>query len=185
VPATDFDVSVITPVLVYGAQHGPDRAIERERAGAPRNPAQMQPALAALEDFGNWSDYVSDYPPVVLVRATPKLAEGFWTTVARGAAQTQGVAIPPIKRPKGNFASMRVDCDGREITPIHPFRIERRINETTVIYEGLYVFPPDAIGPQCTSVKLTLVSEKDPKPDTRVVDPKIVEQIQKDLAGYR
>jgi len=37
-----------------------------------------------------------------------------------------------------------------------------------------------------TAVKLTLVSEKDPdKADIRVVDPRIVEQIQKDFAGYR
>ena len=44
---------------------------------------------------------------------------------------------------------------------------------------------PDALD-KCTAVKLTLVSEKDPeKPDTRVVDPRIVEQIQKDFAGYR
>jgi len=185
VPAADFDVSVITPLLLYGAEHGPSRAIERERAGAPRNPAQMQPGLAALEDFGNWSDYVSDYPPVVLIRATPKLAEGFWTTVARGAAQTQGMAIPPIKRPKGNFASLRLDCDGKEVTPIHPFRIERHLGETAVLYEGLYVFAYDALE-KCTAVKLTLVSEKDPdKADIRVVDPRIVEQIQKDFAGYR
>lgn len=186
VPATDFDVSVITPVLVYGAQHGPDRAIERERAGAPRNPAQLQPSLAALEDFGNWTDYVTDYPPVLLIRATPKLAEGFWTTVARGAAQTQGMAIPPIKRPKGNFDSMRLFCGETEVTPIHPFRIERKISETAIAYEGLYAFAADAIGPQCATVKLTLVSEKDPaKPDTRVIDPRIVEQIRLDFAAWR
>jgi len=73
-----------------------------------------------------------------------------------------------------------------EVTPIHPFRIERRINDTTVAYEGLYVFAPDAIGPQCETVKLTLFSEKDPeKGDTRIVDPRIVEQIRLDFTSYR
>jgi S1-C subfamily serine protease len=186
VAAADFDVSIITPLLVYGAQHGVDRASERERAGAPRNPTELQSALAALEDFGNWSDYVSDYPPVVMIRVTPKLAEGFWTTVARGAAQTQGVALPAMKRPKGSFASMRLSCGPTEVTPIHPFKIERRVRDANVAYEGLYVFAPDAIGPQCPDVTLTLFSEKDPaKGDTRVVDPRIVEQIQKDFASYR
>ena len=181
VPAADFDVRVITPLLVYGAQHGPDR----ERAASPRDPNQMQTALAALEDFGNWSDYVSDYPPVIMIRATPKLAEGFWTTVARGAAQTQGVALPAMKRPKGSFASLRLYCGATEVTPIHPFRIERRAGDN-VAYEGLYVFAPDAIGPQCADVRLTLFSEKDPaKGDTRVVDPRIVEQIRKDFASYQ
>jgi hypothetical protein len=95
------------------------------------------------------------------------------------------MAIPPIKRPKGNFASLRLDCDGKEVTPIHPFRIERHLGETAVLYEGLYVFAYDALE-KCTAVKLTLVSEKDPdKADIRVVDPRIVEQIQKDFAGYR
>jgi hypothetical protein len=47
------------------------------------------------------------------------------------------------------------------------------------------VFAYDAME-KCTAVKLTLVSEKDPdKADIRVVDPRIVEQIQKDFAGYR
>jgi trypsin-like peptidase len=186
VAAADFDVSVITPLLVYGAQHGVDRATERERAAAPRDPGQMQTALAALEDFGNWSDYVSDYPQVVLIRVTPKLAESFWTTMARGAAQTQGMALPPVKRPKSNFASLRLTCGDAEVAPIHPFKIEHRINETSMIYEGLYVFAPESIGPQCAAVKLTLFSEKEPaKGDTRIIDPRIVEQIAKDFASYK
>jgi hypothetical protein len=52
-------------------------------------------------------DDVAGFPPVLLVRVTPKLVEGFWTNVARGAAQTQGVAIPPIKRFTSGFSRMR------------------------------------------------------------------------------
>jgi hypothetical protein len=121
----------------------------------------------------------------VLVRITPKAVESFWTTVARGAAQTQGVAIPAIKRPKAAFSQMRAFCGDAEVTPIHPFKLEHKVGDTT-IYEGLYVFDPAALGPQCGTVKLTLYSEKEPeKGDTKVVEPRVVEQIWQDFEPYR
>jgi S1-C subfamily serine protease len=186
VPAADFDVSLITPVLVYGAQHQSDQVSGRERGRAGRDAGEMQASLRALQDFGNWSDYVRDDPPVLMIRATPKLVEGFWTTVAGGAAQTQGVSLPPIKHIKAGFSRMRLFCGDAEVTPIHPFKIEQRVDESNAVYEGLYVFDPAAIGPDCGTVKLTLFSDKDPdKGDTRVIDPKILQQIWQDFAPYR
>jgi hypothetical protein len=106
--------------------------------------------------------------------------------VARGAAQTQGVALPPIKHFKSSFARMRAYCGDSEITPIHPLTIEQRLSETDAINEGLYVFDPGALGPQCTTVKLVLYSEKEPeKGDTRPVDLKVIQQIWQDFAPYR
>src|SRR6185369_5796963 len=113
VTAADFEVAFITPVLVYGEQQQSDQSGGRERRGP-------------LTDFRNWSDYVADVPPVLLVRATPRMVEGFWTTVARGAARTQGVNVPPIKRVKSGFSRMRVFCGDAEVTPIHPFKLEQR-----------------------------------------------------------
>jgi S1-C subfamily serine protease len=185
VPAADFDVSIITPVLLYANNHrGGGR--EGERGAAGGNALEMQPGFRALIEFANWADYVSDYPPVILIRATPKMVEGFWTTVARGAAQTQGVSIPALKHVKTGFSAMRLYCGDREVTPIHPLQIEQRVGETSVIDEGLYVYAPDAIGPACGTVKVTLISEKAPeKPDTRTIDPKVLQQIQQDFAVYR
>jgi hypothetical protein len=112
--------------------------------------------------------------------------EGFWTKVARGAAQTQGMAIPPIKHFASGFARMRAFCGDAEVRPIHPFRIVQRVSETDAVYEGLYVFDPGAIGPHCASVRLALYSEKDSqKEDARIVDAKIVQQIWQDFAPYR
>src|SRR5207253_3143782 len=140
VPATDFDVAFITPVNVYAAQ--------------------QRPAAGRLMDFANWSDYVSEVPPVLLVRATPQMVESFWTTVARGAAMTQGAALPPIKHVKSGFQRMRVLCGDAEVTPIHALTIEQRVSETEAINEGLYVFDPSALGSQCKTVKVVLYSEK-------------------------
>ncbi|HMF59127.1 MAG TPA: serine protease [Vicinamibacterales bacterium] len=182
---TDFDVNFITPILIYGAEVQSDQVTGRERGTATRKPAE--PALVRpLLDFSNWSEYMSDYPPVLLIRVTPKLVENFWTTIARGAARTQGLALPPIKHFKSGFSRMRAYCGDAEVTPIHPFKLEQRVSENEAIYEGLYVFDPGALGPQCGTVKLVLYSEKEPeKADTRVVDPKVIEQIWQDFAPYR
>lgn len=186
VAAADFDVTLITPVLVYGARHQGDQVSGRERGGDRRDASQMQAALRALEDFANWENYVRDDPPVLLVRATPKLVESFWTTIARGAAQTQGISLPPIKHVKAGFSRMRLSCGDAEVTPVHPFKIERRVSEHDAVYEGLYVFDPAAIGPRCGTVRLTLFSDKDPaKGDTRVIDPKILQQIWQDFGNSR
>jgi hypothetical protein len=134
-------------------------------------------------DFGNWSEYVAAYQRVLLVRVTPRMVEALWAKVARGAAMTQGMSLPPMTRAKSGLSRMRAFCGDTEVTPIHPFMVERRISETEAVYEGLYVFDPGALTPQCGTVKLTLYSEKEPdQGDTRVVDPKVLQQITEDFA---
>ena len=183
VQASAFDVYLLTPPLIYGSQHPPERTNSRDLAREARNPELMQQSLRALSDFGNWSEYVSTNQPVLYIRATPKLVESFWTTVARGAASTQGVAIPAIKHVKTGFSDMRLYCGANEVTPIHPFKIERRLEGGRDIYEGLYVFDPSTLGPECATVKLSLYSEKEPeKADTRTIDSKILEQVRADFA---
>jgi hypothetical protein len=183
--ASDFDVAFITPVMTFGAKFQAEQASRRGRGRGTRTMPEP-PMVRPLMEFSNWSDYVSDYPPVLLVRVTPKMVEGFWTTVARGAARTQGVAVPPIKHFKSGFSRMRTLCGDAEVTPIHPFKLEQRVDNSDAIYEGLYVFDPGALGPQCGTVKLVLYSEKEPdKADSRVVDPKVIEQIWQDFAPYR
>ena len=81
---------------------------------------------------------------------------------------------------------MRAFCGDSEVAPIHAFKLEQRLSDSDTIYEGLYVFDPGAFGPQCGTVKLVLYSEKEPeKGDTRVVDPRVVQQFWQDFAPYR
>jgi S1-C subfamily serine protease len=184
--SSDFDVTFITPVLIDGAQRQAEQARGSERTRGRFTPDAAPAAASPLMDFSNWSEYVEELPPVLLVRVTPKLVEGFWTTVARGAARTQGVAVPPIKHFKSGFSRMRVFCGDAEVRPIHPFMLEQRVSDSDAIYEGLYVFDPGALGPHCGTVKLVMYSEKAPeKGDTRVVDPGVLRQIWQDFAPYR
>ena len=155
--ASEFDVGFITPVLNFAAQSQPN------------------------QNFSNWSDYVGDIPPVLFIRVTPKMVESLWAKLARGAAYTQGMALPALKRLKSGFERLQVLCGGTEVTPIHPFKLELRVSETDAVYEGLYAFDPAALK-GCSTVTLVLYSEKEPaKADTRVVDPKMLQQIWRDF----
>ena len=184
----DFDVSIITPVMLYAARHRAERTMgpDRDRGRSAGNQEEMLKSLRALQGFANWEDYVNGFPPVVLIRATPKLVEGFWSTLARGAAQTQGVSLPSNKHLKSGFSAMRLACGDADVAPVHPFKIAQRVGERDVVYEGLYAFDPGAIGPHCRTVTLTFFSEKTPdKGDPRVIDAKIVQQVWDDFAPYR
>lgn len=162
ISATDFEITFLTP---------PQVSVARNRG---------------VTDYRNWDEYVGDVLPVVLVRATPKLVEGFWAKVARGAILTQGVALPAFRRPKTGFLAMRAFCGQTEVTPIHPLKLEYRLSASERVFEGLYVYPHDAFPPSCDGVRLELVSEKEPaKADTRVVDPGVIRQIWQDFASFR
>ena len=155
---SEFDVAFITPVLNLAGQSQPN------------------------QDFSNWSNYVADIPPVLLIRVTPKMAEPFWAKMARGAAYTQGMALPALKRLKSGFERLQAFCDRTEVAPIHPFKLDLRVSETDTVYEGVYAFDPAALGPACATVTLALYSEKKPaKAETRVIDPKVLRQIWQDL----
>ena len=182
--SASFDVSFVTPVMTYGTRYQAEVTGRARSGGGTRN-APQQILVRPAMDFGNWSEYVDDYPPVLLVRITPKMVEGFWTTMARGAAQTQGVAIPAMKHFGSGFLRMRALCGDAEVTPVHPLKIEHRVSATDTVYEGLYAFEPGAFGSQCATVKLVLYAEKEPeKADTRVVDPRLLQQVADDFALY-
>lgn len=180
IAASDFDISIITPPVLYASIHTPEDRDHFDYTRGDR--AAAQPALRPLDEFGGWNDYVTDPRPVVFVRVTPKFGERLWTTVARGAAQTQGVMIPAIKKPKAAFGRLHLACGTADVAPIHPFRIEHRVDDGTSVDEGLYVFPASAIAPACGAVKITVFSDKpQDKGDTRTIDPKIVQRVSEDF----
>ena len=156
ISAANFDLTFLTPTLA--------RDLEADARG----------------DFGTWTDYVRDAEQILLVRVSPQFEESVWKMLARGAAATQGMALPPLRNFTANFLQMRAYCGDTEVTPIHPFIIEHQAPERAPVREGLYVFSSDAFGPQCASVRFSMFSEKDPKnADTKAIDPKLFEQLLK------
>lgn len=160
VSSAGFDVSFLTPLQVY--------------------------AGGTTMEFANWTDYVIGGPSVLLLRVTPKQVESFWVKVARGMARTQGMAIPPIKRFRAGFSRLVATCGQSEVQPIHPFLLERRVSETDAVYEGLYVFHPDAFAPECGTVRLDIYSDKAPGvADPATVDAGVLKRVWQDFAPYR
>jgi hypothetical protein len=155
IASSSFDITLMTPAM----------ARAEPSATSPRS------------DFGTWTDYVGNAPPVLLVRVTPQFEESLWKTIARGAAQTQGVPLPPMPSFNSNFLRLRAYCDTTEVAPIQPFIIERRVSESAAIREGLYVFGLTDFN-TCGAVRFDLYSEKSPtKADSRSVDPKLFDSI--------
>jgi len=161
VSSAGFDVEFVTPPVAY---------------------AGLQQSM----DFGAWTRYVADRPAVLLVRVTPRQVESLWMKLARGAAMTQGIALPPIKHYEPGFASMRVRCGRDEVMPVHPFVVERRVTETSAIREGLYAFLPNALGPHCGTVSFEIASEKTPEArEVATLDGKTLQQLWDDMTPWR
>ena len=179
--SSEFDVAFLTPPMVHRARQRSDWT-----GGQSTRSPEAEARLGRLTEFGAWSDYFSTLPAVLIVRVTPKMVEGFWKRLGREAARTQGAVLPPFKDFKTSFRHMRATCAGVEVTPIHPFVLEHRLTEKNVIREGLYVFDPDAFGPQCGTVTLSLHSEAQPeRADTLTPTRAVIDQIWTDFASYR
>jgi S1-C subfamily serine protease len=147
--SSDFEITLVTPAMV-----------------------RLEQTPSWRTDYGNWNDYVTLAPQVLFVRVTPQFEESVWKMLLRGAAMTQGVALPPMKNFNANFVRLRAFCGSTEVAPIHPFVIERPIADRPSIREGFYVFAPSDFGPQCGTVRFDLYSEKSPgRPDSRSIDP--------------
>lgn len=157
-PASNFDITLMTPAQVQNITPGPN-------------------SLRA--DFGTWAEYLREVGPALLVRVSPQFEESAWKMLARGAASTQGVALPPLKSFTSNFLRLRAYCGDVEVTPIHPFIIEHEVQGRATIREGLYVFEPGAFGSHCPTVRFSMFSEREPeKADSKTIDPKLFDQLK-------
>jgi hypothetical protein len=179
--SASFDVALLTPPVV---RQGRDRSTWTGGRGA--RTTETEARLGQLTEFGSWSDYFSDHPAVLIVRVTPKLVEGFWKRLGREAARTQGAVLPPFKDFTTSFGRMRLTCDGAEAAPLHPFVLEHRVSEKNTIREGLYVFQPDAIGPHCVTVTITISPESSTdRSETLTINRPAVDRIWQDFEPHR
>jgi S1-C subfamily serine protease len=181
VSSDDFDLAFITPSMVTGAGQKADWSGGR----SGRSP-EAEARIGRVTEFGAWAEYFADRPPVLAVRVTPQLVEGFWKRLAREAARTQGAELPAFKDFTSSFVRLRALCGTTEVTPIHPFVLEHAVSEKTIVREGLYVFDPGAFGPHCQSVSFAIYAEKHrEQADTVSVPAAVVERIWSELAPYR
>lgn len=155
IPADEFDIALVTPAMI-----------------------DADPNLSGPRTFfGDWTPYVARAPQVLFVRVSPQFEESFWKMLARGAAATQGVVLPPLRSFSANFQRLRAFCGTTEVAPIQRFIIETEIQGRRV-REGLYVFALTDFGAHCSPVRVELFSEKSPnKADSRTIEATVFTQI--------
>jgi S1-C subfamily serine protease len=193
----DFDIVMVTPPLQYRMRGEAEiRAAKEKQKRTKKNENAVQDTFRPLDDLKNWAEYVGDYQSVLLIRATPKMHETAGSMWRRGliAGLSQGgYGGAATIRFRTDFYRMRLLCGEKEITPIQPAKIAHVmdihnyfVNATDATYEGLYIYPPDAISPTCGRMILEMYSEKKPdKPTSETVQEKTVTKIWNDFEPYR
>jgi S1-C subfamily serine protease len=193
----DFDIAVITPPLRYRMERESEIKAAKEKEKRTKKSEQaVQDTFRPLDDLKNWAEYVGEYQPTIIIRATPKIHETGGSIVRRSliAGLSQGgYGGAATMRFKTDFYRMRLKCGQKELTPIQPGKIahvidvhNRFLNETDATYEGFYTYLPDSISPSCGQVILEMYSEKKPESAaTKVLDEKTVGKVWEDFSPYR
>lgn len=186
----DYEVEVVTPLLIYRVREEKAKAAEKEREKRAKKKGQSEVAPPPSNELKDWAKTAEELKPIITVYASPKLRETGGSMFMRALTRD---ATPAKLRFKTDFYKMRLLCGEREIQPIHPGKIATLLNVQNMFvnaqdaaYQGFYIYPPDAISPNCGQVSLELYPEKGPTPPTiKVLDPKTVSRVWSDFEPYR
>ncbi|WP_225931235.1 S1C family serine protease [Leptolyngbya sp. 7M] len=187
-----FNILLMTPRLKYRIQTEAEREAAKTREKRNKKEGAVHGTFRPFDNFFAWREYVGDYKPILIIRATPELGESFWGAVGRGIAANYGIRTQARLRFKTDFYRMRLMCGDKEVEPIHPAKIAHILNESNYFvsvkdatFEGMYSYPADAVSPSCGKVTLELYSEKEPnKAQRKELSEKAVAQIAADFAPY-
>lgn len=190
----DYDVAIITPVLRYRHYSSEIRAARQKEKRNRKSQAAVADTFQPLDELKGWEEYVGEYVPVIVIQASPKLKEGFWSAFSRGMAASHGyVPGPASMHFKTDFYKMKLFCGSTEVQPLMPGKAERvldvnnsAVRVTDVTFDGFYEYSADAIKADCGKVRLELFSEKEPdKPKVKELEGKTITTIFNDFEPYR
>ena len=72
----DFEVVLITPPLRYRMEGEAEiKAAKQKEKRTKKNAQAVQGTFQPLDGLKNWAEYVGEYKPVIMIRATPKIHE--------------------------------------------------------------------------------------------------------------
>jgi S1-C subfamily serine protease len=186
--AGDFNIALSTPPFDYREEE--ERRLQAERAQKKRNKKNEQ----STENAGDsdtpkeWEEEAGAHPAVLAIYVMPKAKEGFGSALGRSFSMNSAAKL----KFKTDFQSMKLFCGSKEIMPIHPGRVpvtvsvqNRAIKMDDSTYRGIYLFPPDAVNPDCGEVKLAIYSSKDNEPVMKALDEKSVQHVWADFDAFR
>jgi Trypsin-like peptidase domain len=185
----DFNVALSTPPLDFREQE--EERLQAERARQKRN-NRHQDNVASEDDSGapkNWLEDTGAHPAVFEVYVQAKAREG----VGAGFGRAFLTPNAPAKlKFKDDFRKMQLFCGEKEVQPIHPGRVpvsisvhNRAVKMEDATFKGIYLYPPDAINPQCGQAKLVIYSTKGDEPIIKVFDEKTVQAVWEDFDAFR
>jgi S1-C subfamily serine protease len=106
----DFDISLITPPLKYRAERESEmRAAKEKNKRNRKSELAVQGSFRPLDDLKNWEQYIGEYKPVLLIRATPRLRETGGSIFLRSLAASGGAYNVPAKMRQNGFLSHEIN----------------------------------------------------------------------------
>jgi hypothetical protein len=189
----DFEVALSTPPFDYREKE--EDRLRAERTQKKRNRRDTSSPDAAPQDANredsprDWESETGGHRAVLGIYALPKVKEGFGSAFSRSLRNGYGAANLKFKT---DFRSMKLFCGEKEVQPILPGRIPLTVNLRNAsvkledsTYKGAYLYPPDAINPQCGTVKLAIYSSKSDEPVVKTLDGNTASHIWADFAAFR
>lgn len=186
--AGDFNIALSTPPLDYREQE--EKKLQAEREHRKRNKRQPGGDESAGESDApkEWEGEAGEHPAVFGIYVMPKVKEGFGSVFGRSL----NVNLAAKLKFKTDFQSMKLFCGDKEVLPIHPGRVpvtvsvrNRAVKMDDSTYKGIYMYPPDAVNPDCGQVKLEIYSAKGSEPTVKNFDEKTVQHVWADFEAFR
>ncbi len=191
--AGDFEVALSTPPFDYREKE--EGRLRAERTQKKRNRRDTNSPDAAQQDANSensprdWESETGGHRAVFGIYVVPKVREGFGSALSRSLRNGYGAANLKFKT---DFQSMKLFCGEKEVQPIHPGRIPLTVNVRNAsvkledsTYKGAYFYPPDAVSPQCGTVKLAIYSSKSEEPVIKTLDGSTTARIWADFDAFR
>jgi hypothetical protein len=186
--AGDFNIALSTPPFDYREEA--ERRLAAERVHKKRNKKNEQSTENADDSDApkQWEEDAGAHPAVFGIYVMPQAKEGFGSALGRSFISTSAAKL----KFKTDFQKMKLFCGDKEVQPIHPGRVpvtvsvqNQAVKMDDSTYKGAYLFPPDAVNPDCGVVKLAIYSSKSEEPVIKTLDEKSVQHIWADFEAFR
>jgi S1-C subfamily serine protease len=186
--AGDFNIALSTPPFDYREEE--ERRLAAERVHKKRNKKNEQTAENSDDSDApkQWEEDAGAHPAVFGIYVMPQAKEGFGSALGRSFSVNTTAKL----KFKTDFQRMKLFCGSKEVEPILPGRVpvtvsvrNQAVKMDDSTYKGAYLFPPDAVNPDCGVVKLAIFSSKGEEPVIKTLDEKSIQHIWADFEAYR
>jgi hypothetical protein len=186
--AGDFNIALSTPPFDYREEE--ERRLAAERVHKKRNKKTEQSTENSDDSDApkQWEEDAGAHPAVFGIYVMPQAKEGFGSALGRSFSVNSTAKL----KFKTDFQRMKLYCGSKEVQPIHPGRVpvtvsvrNQAVKMDDSTYKGAYLFPPDAVNPECGVVKLAIFSSKSEEPVIKTLDEKSVQHIWADFEAFR